>query len=86
MSINVSKTKFVVINRDSCDLRPIMSNGFLVKYCPYYIYLCAYITDDGNYKSSIDLHANDKKKHFSKFVSFLQKNCDFPFKHQKKGR
>ena len=45
----------MVANGDSCDKRPIMSNGLVVKYCPYYIYLGAYIIDDGNYKSSIDL-------------------------------
>ena len=79
MSINISKTKFMVINGDGGDQRPIISNGTTVKYCRYYLYLGAYITDDGNYKSAIDLHVKDKKKHLLKYISFLQKNCDFPF-------
>ena len=79
MSINVSKTKFMVINGVSYERSPIISNGINVKYCPYYLYLGAYLTDDGNYKTSIDLHVTDKKKHFLKYISFLEKNCDFPF-------
>ena len=79
MSINVKKTKFIVINNDVYGKEPIESGNIVVKYCSSCLYLGAYITDDGSYTSSINLHVNAKKKHFLKYVSFLQKNNDFPF-------
>ena len=44
------------------------------------------MTDDGRYTSSINFHANAKKKHFLKYLSFLQKNNDFTFIIKKGGR
>ena len=37
MSINISKTKCMVINNDENDKATILSNGLSVKYCPVYI-------------------------------------------------
>ena len=73
MSINVKKTKFMAINHDAHDKEPIISNDIIVKYCSSYLYLGAYVTDDGNYRTSIDLHVSDKKKHLLKYVNFLKK-------------
>ena len=48
MSINIKKTKFMVIKGETSDKTTIVSNGLLVEYCPVYIYLGAFITDDAN--------------------------------------
>ena len=79
MSINVKRTKSMAINHDAHDKEAIISNDIIVKYCSSYLYLGAYVTDDGSYRTSIDLHVSDKKKHLLKYVNFLQKNSDLPF-------
>ena len=84
MSINKTKTKFMVINNTDEDKVPITSDGFIVTYCTSYLYLGAYITDDASYRTSITMHINDKKKHYLKYVSFLVKNPDLPFTIKKK--
>ena len=56
MSINESKTKFMLINKVEEDKKKIVSNGVIVKYCASYIYLGAPITDNGSYNSVINLH------------------------------
>ena len=84
MSINVKKTKVMAINSDSNDKQPIISKGIIVNYTSSYLYLGAFITDDANYLSSINLHVDDKRKHFLKFVSFLDKNRDLPFPMKKR--
>ena len=55
-----------------------------MKYTSWYLYIGAYITDDASYRSSINLHVNDKKKHCLKYVSFVEKNPDLPFTIRKK--
>ena len=44
----------------------------------------SYITDDVNYRTSINLYVNDKEKHYLKYISFLDKNPDLPFTIKKK--
>ena len=46
MTINESKTKFMVINNAEEDKAKIVSHGVTVKYCASYIYLGAPITDE----------------------------------------
>ena len=79
MSINISKTKFMVINNDENDKATILSNGLSVKYCPVYIYLGAFITDDASSRHSIELHVESKRKYVLKFASFLNRNPGLPF-------
>ena len=69
----------MVINNDENDKATILSNGLLVKYCPVYIYLGAFITDDASSRHSIDLHVESKRKHVLKFASFLNRNPGLPF-------
>ena len=69
MSINETKTKFMVINGTAKDRESIQSRGLTVKYCKSYIYLGAPITDDGSYNTMIDLHIKDKMKHAIKYYT-----------------
>ena len=39
MSLNVKKTKFMVINNTPDDKVPIISEDFIVEYCSSYLYL-----------------------------------------------
>ena len=84
MSINIKKTKFMVIKGETSDTTTIVSNGLLVEYCPVFIYLGAFITDDANCRHSIELHIEDKMKHVLKFASFLNRNPDLPFSMKKR--
>ena len=83
MSINVKKTKFMVINNNEHDKIPIISQGLEVKYCTTYVYLGSFITDDANCRHSIELHVEDKRKHVLKFSAFLSRNPDLPFSIKK---
>jgi exonuclease III len=84
MSINQSKTKFMVINGKGDDFETIESRGIKVKYCKSYIYLGAPITDDGSYRTMINLHVKEKMKHAIKFYTFLNRNPDAPFSIKKR--
>ena len=84
MSMNMKKTKLMVINGTDDDRRSIHSRGVVVKHCEFYIYLGSPITADGQYKSVISRHVNEKMKHFIKYCIFLEKNPDFPFSIKKK--
>ena len=59
MSVNVLKTKFIVLNMDEADKESIISNNITVKYCTNYKYLGTFITDDGAYKTVLDLHIKE---------------------------
>ena len=61
MEINVSKTKFMVLNGSSTDREPL--RGTEIVNCDTYVYLGATFTQDGNVQSAIDLHCRDKRKH-----------------------
>ena len=84
MSMNMKKTKFMVINGTDDDKRDIHSNGVVVQHCEFYIYLGSPVTADGLYKSVISRHVNEKMKHFIKYCIFLDKNPDFPFSVKKR--
>ena len=84
MKINKKKTKFMVLNADETDKEMIISNNINVQYTNSYVYLGAFITDDGNYLSSIRLHVKGKMESYLKYLAFLQRNPDFPFSIKKK--
>lgn len=79
MSMNMKKTKFMVINGTNDDQKNIHSGNIVVKHCDFYIYLGSPITADGLYKSVISQHVDEKMKHFIKYCIFLDKKPDFPF-------
>ena len=83
MSINISKTKFMVINNDMNDKIPIILGGLTVKYCSTYVYLGAFITDDASLHHSLQLHVESKMKHVLKLASFLHRNPELPFTMKK---
>ena len=77
--LNVKKTKFMVINNTPDDKEPIISEDFIVEYCSYYLYLGAFITADGSYRTALNLHIENNRKHVLKFASFIDRNADLPF-------
>ena len=56
MSINKSKTKFMVINGSSNDKQNIKLATITIDSCDHYIYLGSPITSDASYKSVISRH------------------------------
>ena len=84
MSVNSSKTKFMVINGSSQDKDCIIYNDNSISYCKQYIYLGSPFTDDGNPSTAIKIHANNKMCHALKFISFVNKNNDVQFTVKKK--
>ena len=84
MSINESKTEFMVINGDQDDQRDLEIQGATIKHCSSYWYLGTPITSDGSMKSVINIHVKDKMKHVLKFVTFLKKQHNMPFTVKRK--
>ena len=79
MSVNNSKTNFMVVNGTSDDKEPIIYNNNTISYCHQYIYLGSPFSDDAKPSTAIKIHANIKMCHALKFVSFINKNNDVPF-------
>ena len=69
----------MVINNTPDDKVPIISEDFIVEYCSSYLYLGAFITADGSYRTALNLHIENKRKHVLKFASFIDRNADLPF-------
>ena len=79
MKINVSKTKFMVINGNIEDKNDLIIQDMCVKMCKYYVYLGSPFSSDGLTSSSIKINANLRMCQALKFVSFCLKNNDVPF-------
>ena len=79
MKINISKTKFMVINGSNEDKRDLIVQEMCVKLCKYYVYLGSPFAADGLTSSSIKINANLRMCQALKFVSFCHKNNDVPF-------
>ena len=84
MVINDKKTKLMVINGKAEDRRPVASGNIIVEHTQRYVYLGAVFTDDGKLATALQSHCDDKRKHVLKFMSFVQKNAEFPFCVKKK--
>ena len=84
MSVNLSKTKFMVINGTLMDFADINLAHLKIKHCDHYIYLGSPITSEATYKSIVEKQVEEKMKHYIKFCIFLNKNPDFPFSIKKK--
>ena len=84
MKINVSKTKFMVINGNIEDKNDLIIQDMCVKMCKYYVYLGSPFSADGLTSSSIKINANLRMCQALKFVSFCLKNNDVPFYVKKK--
>ncbi len=79
MTINMSKTKFFVINGNAEDYEPLRVDGLVVTRCNRYVYLGSPFTADGSVSKDVKEHADTVVKHIIKFTSFLNKNNDIPF-------
>ena len=80
MHINEKKTKFMVINHDEA----VICNNATVRYCKSYTYLGATITDDGSYRTMLEINSKEQMKQLVKFYSFLNRNPEVPFSIKKK--
>ena len=85
MKVNVSKTKFIVINGKEEDKEDLVIADMCVKRCSHYVYLGSPFADAGSPSDSIKFNANSRMCQALKFVSFCQKNNDVPFFCQKEG-
>ena len=79
MVINVSKTKFMVINGNVKDREPLVYGNIVVHNCDSYIYLGAVFTQDGSTETSVSEHLLSKQPHVLKFNAFITKHVYFPF-------
>ena len=84
MSINQLKIKFMVINGDLPDKENIISGDVIVKYCKSYKYLGTFITDDGCYRTMLELHRKDNTKNVITFFTILNRNPELPFTVKKR--
>ena len=84
MKVNVSKTKFIVINGKEEDKQDLIVDNMCVKICSHYVYLGAPFSNVGTTSASIKVNANIRMCQALKFVSFCQKNNDVPFFVKKK--
>jgi hypothetical protein len=50
-----------------------------IESCESYVYLGCIFTSDGNIKTAVKKHVEDKKKQLLKLVMFYAKNPDMPF-------
>ena len=79
MKINISKTKFMVINGSNEDKRDLIVQEMCVKLCKYYVYLGSPFAADGLTSSSIKINSNLRMCQALKFLLFHLKNNDIPF-------
>ena len=83
MMLNDDKTKFMVVNgtpEDKLALEvPHNDKIYTFEWTNSYTYLGSIFTSDGKILSAVKAHSKDKYKHFLKFVSFTNKNPEFPF-------
>ncbi len=83
MSQNLS---FFVINGTMEDKEEVHIDGLEVEWCAQYMYTWggSPFTADGSVSSSVRTHAAAKMAHVTKFISFLKKNNDLPFRVRKR--
>ena len=72
MKVNISKTKFFVINGSEQDNQTMNVEGLVVKPCRLYVYLGSPFTSDGSVSSAVRAHADAKMAHVNKFISFFK--------------
>ena len=79
MKINLSKTKFMVINGNEEDKLPLIVESLTIKETDSYVYLGCTFTSDGNVSSAIKEDVKMRTVQAIKFISFIEKNNDMPF-------
>ena len=79
MKVNVSKTKFFVINGEVEDREQLSVGDLVVEHCDSYVYLGSPFMCDGSVSSAVKEHAKTKICQVLKFVSFITKNNCVPF-------
>ena len=79
MELNVSKTKFFVINSEPTDKEPLIVGDKVINYCWKYLYLGAWFTDDAKTKSALKLHENNLQDNLNKFIIFCKVNTEMPY-------
>jgi hypothetical protein len=84
MQINAKKTKFMVINGEADDHRPLLLGSLSVGNCNTYTYLGLVFTQDGSTMSAVKAQCAAKTPHVVKFEAFVQKNSDMAFQVKRK--
>ena len=79
MKINLSKTKFLIINGTEEEKNPLVVGNLIIKWCKQYKYLGCIFTADGRTSSAVAADARARTCQAIKFVSFVDKNNDAPF-------
>jgi len=79
MVVNLTKTQFMVLNGDDDDNLNILGDSLVIKLCNKYVYLGAVFTSCGRFVPSLEVHSSDKNCHLLKYVSFAEKNANYPF-------
>ena len=84
MVLNEKKSKFFVINGHEHDKISFHLRETEIQYCPRYLYLGAWITDDGKMGSVISLHETQSTALVNKFSIFCTANTSMPYIYKKK--
>ena len=84
MSVNLSKTKFMVINGTDEEKQALVVGDLVIKWCSQYKYLGCIFTADGRASSAVAADATARTCQLMKFISFVDKNNDAPFYVKKK--
>ncbi|ELU18659.1 hypothetical protein CAPTEDRAFT_209215 [Capitella teleta] len=84
MSINESKTQFMVINGEEDDRNPIIHDDLNITNCDMFTYLGARFTQDGRLTLSVKAQIAAKMCHVVKFEAFVRRNPVAPFVLKKK--
>ena len=79
MKINLSKTKFMLINGTEGEKTPLVVGNLVIKWCRQYKYLGCMFTTDGKTSSAVAADAVARTCQAMKFISFVDKNNDAPF-------
>jgi len=83
MTLNATKTKFMVVNKEKPDAIPLTLRNITIEQTDHYCYLGEHFFSDGKSVSAIKRRAQDAQKHVNKLSIFLQRNRSMPF-HLKK--
>ena len=79
MVLNEKKSKFFVVNSVNTDKQPLVTLNLQIMYCPKYIYLGVWFTDDAKISSVLSQHEAQKSSLVNKFAVFCAANTSYVF-------
>ena len=84
MSVNASKTQFMVVGKKESDVAPLRVQDIEVGYTNQYVYLGEHFVDDAKISSVFSNREIYFQRHLNKLSICLQKNSSMPFPLKKK--